>query len=98
MTSYVLSDSAANDIDDILDFIAADSVEAARHVFDDLDAAMQRLAEMPRIGHVRTEVAPNVVRFWVVHSYLIVYLADERPIRILRVISGFRDLVELLDC
>lgn len=36
------------------------------------------------------------MRFWVVHSYLIVYRAEVEPIEVVRVVSGFRDLIELL--
>ncbi len=96
MSGYVLSDEAKQDFDDIVTFVAADSIQGARKLITDIEQAMARLGEMPRLGHVRDDLAESDVRFWVVHSYLIVYRAKMQPIQILRIVSGFRDLVELL--
>lgn len=96
MSRYTLSADAALDLEEIVDFVAADSVEASRRVLGDLLAAMQQLADMPRMGHVRRDVAEDDVRFWVVHSYLIAYRAEVEPIQVLRVVSGYRDLAGLL--
>ncbi len=96
MSGYVLSDEADQDLEDIVGFVAGDSFKAARQVLADIEQAMARLAEMPRMGFMRRELAEDDVRFWVVHSYLVVYRAEVEPIQILRIISGYRDLVELL--
>jgi plasmid stabilization system protein ParE len=96
LSGYVLSDEAEQDFEDIVTFVAADSIQGARKVVTDIEQAMVRLGEMPRMGHVRADLAESDVRFWVVHSYLIVYRAEMQPIQILRIVSGFRDLVELL--
>jgi plasmid stabilization system protein ParE len=96
VSRYALSADAALDLEEIVDFVAADSVEASRRVLADLLAAMQQLADMPRMGHVRREVAEDDVRFWVVHSYVIAYRAEVDPIQVLRVVSGYRDLAGLL--
>ena len=96
MSRYRLSEDAERDLEELVDFVAADSVEAARKVLADLFAAMQQLADMPRMGHVRPEIAEDDVRFWVVHSYLIAYRAEVEPIQALRVVSGYRDLAGLL--
>jgi len=93
---YALSEDAERDLDEIIAFISEDSVSAAQRVLADLDAAMVQLADMPRMGHVRHEVAEDDVRFWAVHSYLIVYLAEVEPIQIVRVISGYRDIADVL--
>lgn len=58
--------------------------------------AMQRLAQMPGIGHVREDLADETLRFLPVRSYLIIYRPDARPIQIVRVVSGYRDIAELL--
>ena len=96
MSRYQLSEDAERDLDEIVDFVAADSVEASRRVLADLLAAMQQLADMPRMGHVRRELAEDDVRFWVVHSYIIAYRAEVEPIQVLRVLSGYRELGGLL--
>ncbi len=47
---------------------------------------------MPGMGHSRNDLADETLRAWPVHSYLIVYRPAQRPIEIVRVVSGFRDL------
>jgi plasmid stabilization system protein ParE len=96
VSRYRLSEDALRDLEEIVDFVAMDSVEASRRVLGDLLAAMAQLAEMPRMGHVRPEVAEVDVRFWVVHTYLIAYRTETDPIEVLRVVSGYRDLSGLL--
>lgn len=48
------------------------------------------------IGHLRPDLTERPVRFWPVRSYLIVYRADIRPIQVIRVLSGYRDVATLL--
>ena len=96
MRQYALTEDALRDLEEIVDFVATDSVEASRRVLGDLLAAMAQLAEMPRMGHARPEVAESDVRFWVVHTYVIAYRAETDPIQVLRVVSGYRDLRGLL--
>jgi plasmid stabilization system protein ParE len=83
---------AAADLEGIWDFIAEDSVTAADRVIKDLHSAVEALADMPNMGHLRDDLADETLRVWPVHSYLIVYRPAQRPIEIVRVVSGFRDL------
>lgn len=96
MSRYLVSADAERDLVEIIDFVALDSPAAAQRVLENLHLAMQQLADMPRMGFQRRELAEDDVRFWVVHSYLIVYRAEVEPIQVLRVVSGYRDLVDLL--
>jgi plasmid stabilization system protein ParE len=57
---------------------------------------MRRLAEMPELGHFREDLADEPLRFWPVHSYLIIYRPDRKPLEVVRVLSGYRDIAELL--
>lgn len=57
MTRYVLTPSAKKDVNDIWNYIANDSIEAADRVLDALEAAMIRLAKSPGIAHWREELA-----------------------------------------
>ena len=95
MIRYTFTRVAAADVEGIWDFIAADSVAAADGVIEDIRSAVEALADLPGMGHSRDDLADETLRAWPVHSYLIVYRADERPIQIVRVVSGFRDLFEL---
>ena len=37
------------------------------------------------------------VRVWVVHSYLVIYRPDGRPLQVVRVLSGDRDIAVLFE-
>ena len=96
MTGYLLTPAAEQDLDEIHDYVAADSPHAADCVVADLVQAFERLAEFPRSGYLRTNLMSSEVRFSVVGTYVVVYRAEEAPIEILRIVSGHRDLVEEL--
>ena len=96
MARFVLSPEARDDLRENRDYIARDSAGAARRVLSELRAAMRRLAEMPELGHFREDLADEPLRFWPVHSYLIIYRPDRKPLEVVRVLSGYRDIAELL--
>ena len=96
MARFVLSPEARDDLREIRDYIARDSSEAARRVLVELREAMRRLSEMPQMGHLREDLADEPLRFWPVHSYLIIYRPDRSPLEVVRVLSGYRDIAELL--
>lgn len=50
MSRYRLTEDAERDLDEIVGFVALDSIAVARQVLRDLHGAMQQLAEMPRMG------------------------------------------------
>lgn len=47
------------------------------------------------MGHPRDDLADESLRVWPILGYLIVYRPDRQPIEVLRVLSGYRDLVAL---
>lgn len=96
MSRYVLTRLAAGDLEQIWEFIAGDHVEAADRVIDDIHDALEALADFPEMGHRRDDLADAALRIWPVHSYLIVYRPERRPIEVVRIISGFRDLFPLV--
>ena len=96
MPRYLLTDSARTDITAILDYLKARSQDAPTRVRDELRLAMQRLAEFPNIGHLRSDLTDEPLRFWCVYSYLIVYRADPRPIEIIRVFHAAQDVSQAL--
>lgn len=53
---YVLTETAAADLDEIWGYIAADSVDAADRVFSELLEACGRLGTHPEIGHTREDL------------------------------------------
>lgn len=96
MKPYILTPSANRDINEIWDYIAEDSIFIADQVLNALEAALAKLAKNPGLGHWREELADNKHRFWLVHSYLIVYLHSPNPITILRILHAARDIQSIL--
>lgn len=96
MSAFVVTAAADEDLNDIWDFIAADNLEAADRVLDAIEAAFHRLAAGPATGHYREEVADRRHRFASVFSYLIVYRWETRPLQIIRVLHGARDIERVL--
>ena len=54
------------------------------------------LAKNPQLGHRRPDLTDKPVRFWPEGPYMIVYDSGPRPIEIVRVIHGARDLAKML--
>ena len=96
MSRYVLSEPARRDLREIRDYIAQDSVSAARQVLRELRLAFAQLARNPDIGHRREDLTDQAVLFWPVHSYLIIYRPHTSPLQIVRVLHAARDVPNLL--
>jgi plasmid stabilization system protein ParE len=97
VTRFRLSQLAERDLEEIADYITEQSgSERAESVLVDILAAADQLAEMPGMGHTRTELTDEDVLFWSVHSFLIVYRRATSPLEVVRVVSGWRDVATAL--
>lgn len=92
MPRYILTDLARSDILQIHRYIAQHSPNGTRKVRTRFRASMELLAQFPGIGHLRHDLTEEPIRFWRVYSYLIVYRPDSKPLQIVRVIHGARDM------
>ncbi|HEX4961151.1 MAG TPA: type II toxin-antitoxin system RelE/ParE family toxin [Thermoanaerobaculia bacterium] len=97
MSRFVLTPAAREDLVEIYDYISKDSPNAARRVLAELRSAMSKLARMPELGHFRRDLASEPFRFWSVYSYLVIYRSEARPIQVLRVLHGARDVRAILE-
>ncbi len=95
MSTFELSPAARDDVHAIWDYIADDNLDAADRVIDQLHDAMQNLSRMPHMGHEHQDLADETLRVWPVYTYLIIYRPDTKPLQIVRVLSGFRDLTDI---
>lgn len=93
---YRLTPEARTNLDDISAFVAEDSVDAALRLLDAFERAFDQLAAMPGLGHTREDLTPRPVKFWGVHSYLVVYDPARTPLTIVAVLHGARDVQRLL--
>lgn len=96
MSGYVLSADAAADLNDIWDYIAADSVDAADRLVEKLFDAFEALGRTPGMGHSREDLTTYRVRFWPVGPYLVIYRAERSLIEIAAVTHGSRDIPTFL--
>ncbi len=96
MSGYFLSREADSDLDDLWDYIAADNVDAADRLIAKLKDAFEALARHPGIGHKREDISSYPVLFWAVGNYLVVYRAEHRPVEIVAIVHGARDIPAFL--
>ncbi len=96
MRRFLLTKVAAQDILDIYNYIAADKPKAAANVREQLLSSLQRLGQNPGIGHSREDLTDRPLLFWPIGRYLIIYDPATRPVRIVRVLDGARDVAGVL--
>jgi len=99
MSRYRLSRQADADLDDIADYVAAETPRAALRILDTLREAFRILAVSPEIGTLRDDLMPNLRIFSPkrpASNYIIFYyLLPDGGIEISDVLHAARDWVSL---
>jgi antitoxin ParD1/3/4 len=94
---YVLAPQAARDLVDIWRYIKQESSrETADRVESVIRSKFAYLADFPGGGHWRRDLTQAPVRFFSVYSYLIVYRPETKPLQIVAIIHGHRDVATIL--
>ena len=88
--------TASQDLQELEDFIARDSVLHAVNFTDRVVEAAEKLQSVPQQGRVVPEYGRPDLRELVFRGYRIVYLLKEDVVTILRVVHGARDLADLV--
>lgn len=96
MADHFFSPEARLDLFEIWEYIAQDNVSAADRVTQEIEKAVTMLARNPELGHVRPDLTSKPVRFWPIYSYLIIYDPGTKPLEVVRILSGYRDVAMLL--
>ena len=99
MVRFRLTPDAIDDLEAIWSFIFKDNPDAADAVEEEIRSACAMLAKRPLMGRVRRDLTMLSVRFWTIprHSnYIIVYKPDSRPIEIVRILHGMRNIKRIL--
>lgn len=92
MRSYEFSPEARDDLQEIWVYIAGDNPGAADKLEENIYAACELLANNPRLGHKRRDLTDEPVLFWPVRGqYLVIYLPETEPLKIVRILHGARD-------
>ncbi|MGH6903894.1 MAG: type II toxin-antitoxin system RelE/ParE family toxin [Geminicoccaceae bacterium] len=75
-------------------YIAQDSPRAADRLLDRIEAQCRLLADNPRLGRARPEIAPDA-RAWIVARYLVLYREQDDGIEVVRVVHGARRVEQI---
>jgi antitoxin ParD1/3/4/toxin ParE1/3/4 len=94
---YILAPEAAFDLAQIWRYIKKQSSAGiADHVESVIRDKIVFLAGSPRAGHWRRNLTNQAVKFFPVYSYLIVYRPETKPLQIVSIIHGRRDVEQIL--
>jgi len=86
---------AEEDLIEIWLFVAQDNPVAADALLDRIDQVFQRLAQNPRLGPARPDLAEGL-RYYVAGAYLVLYREANQAVEIVRVTHGARRLPDLI--
>lgn len=89
--SLVLSESARQDLEDIWDYLALESIDSADRMLDELFELCERLSEMPRMGRIREELLPGL-RSFPVRRYMVYYRIHNQILEVVRVLHSRQDV------
>ena len=95
----VWAEAAARDLEDIVAFVAEDSVTSAGRLLSTLRGRAASLERVPMRGRVVPELSRFGMRSWrevVARPYRIVYRISGDTVTVLAVLDGRRDLEDLL--
>jgi plasmid stabilization system protein ParE len=96
VSRFILSAGAEADLNQIWEFIAQDSLEAADRWIEKLFESFELLSRSPGIGHMRGDLTSHPVLFWPVGAYLVIYRAGPDLVEIVAVTHGARDIPSFL--
>ena len=89
---FLLTPEAKSDLTAILLDIAEDSPDTAERLRSEFYEGLQELGRSPGIGHYRDELLSRKYRFWNFYSYVVAYVWETKPIQVISVVHGARDL------
>lgn len=97
MSRYVFSPEAASDLVEIWLYLRD---EAGRETADRVEAVIRDrialLAANPGAGHFRRDLTDQPVEFFPAYSWLIVYRPDTRPLQVVSILHGHRNVEGVL--
>jgi len=91
----VWSPEAADDLEEIVAFIARDSESYARAVASKILTTAKSLGRFPQIGRAVPEISDPTIRERFVYSYRLIYSVEESRVLIVAIFHGKRLLEEV---
>jgi toxin ParE1/3/4 len=90
---YILAPEAARDLVEIWTYLKQNASEqTAEHVESVIRERIVFLSENPGAGHKRRDLTGHDVKFFPIYSYLIVYRPEIKPLEVVSILHGRRDL------
>jgi toxin ParE1/3/4 len=98
MSRFLLAPAAKSDLVEIWNYYATEigDPDLADRMRDEIFDGIRAVARMPDLGHFRRDLADEPLRFWRIRSYLIIYRGDAKPIQVVRILHGARDVQAVL--
>jgi antitoxin ParD1/3/4/toxin ParE1/3/4 len=95
--TFILSPEAEDDIWSLWQNLAIEAgLSVANRVESTILDKIAFLAKRPGIGHWRRDLTDQRVKFYPVYSYLIIFRPDTKPLQIVAILHGRRDVAQLL--
>ncbi len=90
---------ASCDLEEIIDFIAEDSIDAALNIFSEISNNCEKLTQIPKQGRIVPELKRYHITIYheiIVNQWRIIYKVEQHTIFILAVIDGRRDFEDVI--
>jgi plasmid stabilization system protein ParE len=91
MSGFVLHPQAYADLDEIWEYIAADNLDAADRIREEIYETIQSIVPFPYVGHSRPDLTSKPLRFQIVREYVIAYAPEEKPLAVIAVLHARRN-------
>ena len=99
MYKVVWTKAASNDLNNIIDFIAQDSIQIALKQFQIIKETAQNLRSFPEQGRIIPELSlQNIYKFreLIITPWRIMYKIENKNVYVLAVIDGRRNIEDIL--
>ena len=90
MAEIEWSSKAENDLNEIIDYIAQDSLEYALSFYEEVREKVENLIKFPRMGRIVPELDEPNIRELILRNYRIIYRIFEKEVQIVRLFHGSR--------
>ena len=90
MAEIEWSSKAENDLNEIIDYIAQDSLEYALSFYEQVREKVENLIKFPRMGRIVPELDEPNIRELILRNYRIIYRILEKEVQIIRLFHGSR--------
>jgi len=92
MVEIEWSQTSENDLNEIIDYIAQDSLEYALSFYEEVREKIENLVQFPKMGRKVPELDDPNIRELILRNYRLIYRIFGEKVQIIRLIHGSRIL------